>query len=101
MIVAMVVDSRPRTCPAASMMNQRGSMSPFFGKYVRMTLLKLPNVIGCLTSATKRTTEQTFPEERDETVTLPNSGSQGEHSRELNYFGGRRGGGGIGTSSTA
>src|SRR5712691_1500552 len=40
MIVAMVVDRRPRTLPSASMMNQRGSMSPCLGKYVRMRLLK-------------------------------------------------------------
>src|SRR5262249_14836777 len=57
MIVAMVVDSRPRTCPSASITNQRGSMSPFLGKYVRMTLLKLQNGIGCPTSVTQKTTD--------------------------------------------
>src|SRR5258708_30833179 len=38
MMVAIMVDRRPRTCPEASITNHFGSMSPCFGKYVRMTL---------------------------------------------------------------
>src|ERR1019366_4346138 len=92
MIRAISVERRPRILPSASMMNHFGSMSPCLGKYVRMTL---PEYTSQLRFDLRRTAAQgncsaprviqrqphTFPTEGGETVTLPNRGRQGVHSR--------------------
>src|ERR1041385_5495869 len=73
MMLAIVVDRRPRTCPSASITNQRGSMSPFFGKYVRMTLLTTSDLIASSSGrGTTRKLKDGTPSlaERGKTVTL-------------------------------
>src|SRR6266852_6467716 len=93
MMVAIVVDSRPRTCPAASITNHLGSMSPCFGKYVRMTLPETTRLIAS-SEFPRRRCEQpqreelqrqphTFPTERGETVTSPNRACQPPHSLDV------------------
>src|SRR5205085_6654946 len=94
MMLAIVVDKRPSTWPVASTTNQRGSMSPCLGKYVRMTLpetasyfdLHLRRFPGARCEQPQR--EEFFkdnytlsPSERGETVTPPNKACQEIHSR--------------------
>src|ERR1041385_7303703 len=86
MMLAIVVDRRPRTCPSASITNQRGSMSPFFGKYVRMTLLTTSDLIASSSGrGTTRKLKEGTPSlaERGKTVTLPNRRCQAVHSQHL------------------
>src|SRR3954447_25695082 len=93
MIRAISVEMRPRTLPSASMMNHFGSMSPCFGKYVRMTLLNTPRKRrdfdlrrtggageNCSVPNVIQRQPHTFPAEGGETVTLPNRARQGIHS---------------------